>query len=167
MSTVTGHRADTKGSRWRRVCRILFNNPLFKPMVSSRKRRRRLAVGYGLILIAFPLVAWLTGSLLAVAVVSLLYLLGTLMIAVATGGILDKPIRILDERQRQARWSLFGDPYATGASLGVAGGLIIAFSLQAEDALALGIFMFVFGFLFGLPAMLYTWSIPDADDEDE
>lgn len=140
---------------------------MFRPFVSSRPGRRGLVIGYLMVLVAFPVAGWLTESVVAVAVLGLLYVVATLMIAVATGGVLDKPIRRLDERQRQVRQSLFTDPYATGAALGLAGGLIIAFSLQAEDALALGVFMFVFGLLFGLPSMLYAWSIPDFDDEDQ
>lgn len=163
MSAVT-----ERGSKgWVRMCRALYDNPIFKPLVSNRPGRRVLVVCYATVLVAFPVVAWLTGSALAVAVVALPYLVGTLMIAVATGGVLDKPIRRLDERQRQIRRTLFADPYSTGAALGLAGGLIIAFSLQAEDALVLGIFMFVFGLLFGLPTMLYAWSIQDLDDEDQ
>lgn len=140
---------------------------MFKPLLSSRRGRRGVVIGYAMVLFAFPLVSWLTGSVVAVAVLALPYVVVTLMIAVATGGVLDKPIRRLDERQRQARQTLFPDPYATGAALGLAGGLIIAFSLQAEDAVAMGVFMFVFGMLFGLPSMLYAWTIPDFDDEDQ
>jgi len=35
----------------------------------------------------------------------------------------NQPLRSLDERQLHLRRSLFREPYATGASLGLAGGL--------------------------------------------
>lgn len=164
---MTDDRRGSESSWWGRVCRTLYANPLFKPFLSSTRGRRGLVIGYVMILVAFPLASWLTGSVIAVAVIALPYVIATLMIAVATGGVLDKPMRRLDERQRQVRQTIFADPYATGAALGLAGGLVIAFSLQAEDALALGVFMFVFGMLFGLPSMLYAWSIQDVDDEDQ
>ena len=167
MRAVTEGRRDTKSALWSRLCGFFFRSKLLRPLVSTRTGRRSVVVGNGLTLLGFTLGAWLTGSAGAVAALVAPYLVFTLAIAVATGGVLDKPIRYLDERQRQARRSLFGDPYATGAALGLAGGLLIAFSLQAEDALALGVFMSVFGAVFGLPSMVYAWSIPDVDDEDE
>lgn len=167
MSAVTERRSETKSALWSRLCGFFFRSRLLKPFVSTRKGRRSVVVGNGLILLGFTLAAWLTGSVGAVAALVPLFLVGTLAIAVATGGVLDKPMRYLDERQQLARRSQFGDPYSTGAALGLAGGLLIAFSLQGEDALTLGVFMSVFGAVFGLPSMVYAWSIPDVDDEDE
>ena len=167
MSAVTEGRRATKSALWRRLCGFFFRSRLLKPLVSTQRGRRNVVLGNALILSSFTLGAWLTGSVGAVVALVPLYLLATLAMAVATSGVLDKPIRYLDERQRQARRSLFSDPYSTGAALGLAGGLLIAFSLRAEDPLTLGVFMTVFGALFGLPSMIYSWSIPDVDDEDE
>lgn len=164
MSIVTETRSVT---RWGRLCGFFYRSRILKPLVATRRGRRNLVIANAVVLLTFTLATWSTGSVWGVIVLIPIYFAVTLTIGVATGGVLDKPMRSLDERQRQARRSLFSDPYATGAALGLVGGLVIAFSLQAEDALALGVFMTVFGALFGLPSMLMAWSTPEVDDEDE
>lgn len=154
-------------SRWSRICRLLYHSRLLGPLLATSSRRRVLVVLYAAVLAAFPVAAWSTGGMWSVALVGVLYLIGTLLVAVATSGVLDKPMRYLDERQQHVRRSLFRDPYPTGVALGLAGGMIIALSLDASDPVALGVFMFVFGLLFGLPSMLFAWSLSDPDDEDE
>ncbi len=155
-----------KRSVWGKVCKFIFSNPVTSPLVSSQARRRVLVFGFVLVLIAFPLAGWLSGSLWAVALVGLLYAAGSLLMAAATQGMLDRPLRALDERQRHVRRSLFREPYMTGAALGIAGGLVIALALQADDALSMGLLLAVFGFVFGLPAMVLAWNLADDVDDE-
>lgn len=166
MSALLNRRA-VSGGRLARMCRRLYDNRLLKPFVGSRRRRRALVVAYALALVAFPLAGLLVEQLWAIAIVGLFYAVGTLMLAVATGGFADKPMGFLDERQRHIRRTLFGDPYLVGVSIGLASGLIVGLTLDASEAVSLGVFMSVFGAAFGLPSMIYAWSMPDHEDEDE
>lgn len=166
MSVLSGGR-EVAGSRLTRMCRGLYHNRLVAPFVDSRPRRRALVVAYGLSLAAFPLAGLLIGQMWAIAIVGLVYFVGSLMLAVATNGVADKPMRFLDERQRHMRRTLFGDPYVVGVSIGLVGGLLVGLALDASVPVSLGVFMAIFGAAFGLPSMIYAWSLPDLDDEDQ
>jgi hypothetical protein len=151
---------------WTGACRVLHDSRMMGPF-RSRAGRRRLAGLYLLLLAAVPLVGWLAGRLWVVLLLLIPYAVGSLLLAVATQGLLDRPLRSLDERQLDLRRSLFREPYATGASLGLAGGLVVAVATLAEPALAMGLLVAVFGLVFGLPSMVLAWRMPAdlADDE--
>jgi hypothetical protein len=151
---------------WTGACRLLRDSRMMAPF-RSRAGRQRLVGLYLLVLAAPPVVGWLAGQLWVVLLLLLPYAVGSLLLAVATQGLLDRPLRSLDERQLHLRRSLFREPYVTGASLGLAGGLVVAVATQADDALMMGLLLAVFGLVFGTPSMVLAWRIPVdlADDE--
>jgi hypothetical protein len=145
---------------------MLHDSRVMAPFRSRAGRRRAVGL-YLLVLAAVPVVGWLAGQLWVVLLLLIPYAVGSLLLAVATQGLLDRPLRSLDERQLDLRRSLFREPYATGASLGLAGGLVVAVATLAEPALAMGLLVAVFGLVFGLPSMVLAWRMPAdlADDE--
>jgi hypothetical protein len=94
------------------------------------------------------------------------YAAGSVLLAAATGGVLDRPMGSLDERQRHLRRTLFREPYQTGAALGLVGGLVVAVALRAGEGVMLGLLLLVVGVVFGLPSMVLAWRLPDGIDDD-
>jgi hypothetical protein len=151
---------------WTGACRMLRESRMMAPF-RSRTGRHRLVGLYLLVLAALPVVGWLAGQLWMVLLLLIPYAVGSLLLAVTTQGLLDRPLRSLDERQLVLRRSLFREPYVTGASLGLAGGLVVAVATLTELALMMGLLVAVFGLVYGLPSMVLAWRMPAdlADDE--
>lgn len=151
---------------WWTGCRVLRDSRMMAPF-RSRAGRHRLVGLYLLVLAAPPAVGWLAGQLWAVLLLLIPYAVGSLLLAVTTQGLLDRPLRSLDERQLHLRRSLFREPYVTGATLGLAGGLVVAGATLADDALMMGLLLAVFGLVYGMPSMVLAWRMPAdlADDE--
>jgi hypothetical protein len=139
--------------------------PALEPL-RARRGRRQLVVAYVVVLLSGPAVGWVTASMGPVLPLAILYLVGAVLLGVATGGVLDRPIRSLDERQQQVRLTLVPDPYVTGATLGLLGGLLVALAVTAGDGPMLGLLLLAGGGLYGLPAMLLAWKLPDRVDDE-
>jgi hypothetical protein len=151
---------------WTGTCRVLHDSRMMAPF-RSRAGRHRLVGLYLLVLAALPVVGWLAGQLWVALLLLIPYAVGSLLLAVATRGLLDRPLRSLDERQLHLRRSQFREPYTTGATLGLAGGLVVAVATLADDALTMGLLLAVFGLVYGIPSMVLAWRMPAdlADDE--
>src|SRR5262252_1484092 len=140
-----------KRSWWSAACRVVHASRVMTPF-RSRAGRRRLVGLFLLVLAAFPILGWLTDQAWVVALNLVPYAIGSVLLGVATQGMLDRPVRSLDERQVHLRRGLFREPYHTGAVLGLAGGLVVAAAARLGDAPRLGLFLLVVGFVFGLPS---------------
>jgi hypothetical protein len=151
---------------WTGTCRTLCDSRIMAPF-RSRAGRHRLVGLYLTVLAALPVAGWLTGHTWVVALVLIPYAAGSVLLAVTTQGLLDRPLRSLDERQLHLRRSLFREPYPTGASLGLVGGLVVAVATRADDALMMGLVLLVFGLVYGLPSMVLAWRMPAALTDDE
>jgi hypothetical protein len=151
---------------WTGTCRMLRDSPIMAPF-RLRAGRHRLVGLYLTMLAALPVVGWLTGPLWVAPLLLIPYAVGSLLLAVTTQGLMDRPLRSLDERQLHLRRSLFREPYATGASLGLAGGIVVALATRADDALMMGLLLAVFGLVYGLPSMVLAWRMPADLTEDE
>jgi hypothetical protein len=151
---------------WTTICRGLHHSWIMAPF-RSRAGRRRLVGLYLLVLAAFPVLGWITGQDWVVSLLLLPYAAGSLLLGVTTQGLLDRPFKHLDERQQHLRRSLFREPYVTGATIGIAGGILVAVATQAEFGLMIGILFAVFGFIFGLPSMVLAWRMPADPTDDE
>jgi hypothetical protein len=144
---------------WTGTCRKLHESRIMAPF-RSRAGRHRLVGLYVTVLAALPVVGWLIGQLWVVPLLLIPYAVGSLLLAVTTQGLLNRPLKSLDERQLHQRRSLFREPYATGASLGLVGGLVLAVATRADDALMMGLLLTVFGLVYGLPSMVLAWRMP-------
>lgn len=134
---------------------------------STRTRRRGLVVGFGAILAAFPIAGWLIDQMWVTMLVLIPYMGGSLLLAATGQYLLDRPLRSLDERQRQVRQSIFASPYAVGAAVGLAGGLVLARALDAQsEASTMGWTLVVIGFVVGLPSMMLVWKLPEPIDDE-
>jgi hypothetical protein len=163
---MTTERLMYQKAWWARACRRLHDSRMMAPF-RSRAGRHRLVGLYLTVLAALPVMGWLTGQLWVVLLLLIPYAIGSLLLGIATQGLLDRSLRSLDERQVHVRRTLFREPYATGASLGLVGGLVVAVATMAEEALAMGLVVAVLGLLYGVPPMVLAWRMPanPADDE--
>jgi hypothetical protein len=157
---------STHRKGWAGACRTLHDSRMMAPF-RSRAGRQRLVGLYLLVLAALPVVGWLAGQLWVVALLLIPYAAGSLLLAIATQGLLDRPLTSLDERQLHLRRSLFREPYMTGASLGLVGGLVVAVATLADDALTMGVLIDVFGLLYGMPLIVLAWRMPEDLANDE
>ena len=165
MSTGTLDQVK-KPSAFGAICRRLYSHRMYQPFRLQR-RRRLLVLAMAVIVVAYPLVG-LLGNVWAVIALLVPHAAVVLALGAATQGMLDRPIASLDERQREQRLTLFRDPYVTGVTLGLAGGVSIVAIDDIDDALATGILMAVIALLYTLPTMLLAWRLPDdIDDEAE
>src|SRR4051812_8776933 len=105
-STMATEARTHHKARWTQVCRMLGNSRMMAPF-RSRAGRHRLVGLYLLVLAALPVVGWLAGQLWMVLLLLIPYVIGSLLLAVATQGMLDRPLRSLDERQLHLRRSVF------------------------------------------------------------
>jgi hypothetical protein len=151
---------------WTRACRRLHDSRITAPF-RSRTGRQRLVGLYLVVLAALPVMGWLTGQLWAVLLLLVPYAIGSLLLGIATQGLLDRPLRSLDERQVYLRRSLFREPYTTGASLGLVGGLVVAVATLADEALMMGLVVTVLGLVYGVPSMALAWRMPENPAGDE
>lgn len=148
-----------------RACRTVHESPLMAPF-QSRTGRHRLVGLFLVVLAAFPVLGWVTDRSWLVALAMIPFAALSVLLAVATQGMLDKPLSSLDERQAMLRQNLFREPYITGVSLGLAGGLIVAVAARLNEATMLGLVLVVLGFVFILPSMVLAWRLPDDVDDD-
>jgi hypothetical protein len=151
---------------WTGACRVLRDSRMMAPFRSHAGRRRLVGL-YLMVLAALPVVGWITGQLWVVLLLLIPYAVGSLLLGVTTQGLLDRPLRSLDERQLHLRRSLFREPYATGAGFGLVGGLLVAVATRAEPALMMGLVVAVFGLIYGLPSMVLAWRMPVDLNDDE
>jgi hypothetical protein len=152
---------------WAAACHMLHGSRVTAPF-RTRTGRRWLVGMYLLDLAAFPILGWLTDQLWLVMVNVIPFVVGALLLAVATQGILDRPERSLDERQIQLRRRIFGEPYFAGLCVGLAGGLIVAAATGIDDEPMLaGVVLLVIGFGVCLPSLALAWSLPKEPDNDE
>jgi hypothetical protein len=151
---------------WTGACRKLHDSWMMAPF-RSRAGRHRLVGLYLMVLVALPVVGWLTSRLWVTALLFIPYAVVTLLLAIATQGLLNRPLGSLDERQVHLRRSLFREPYGAGVGLGLVGGLVVAVATLADEALMMGLVIAVLGLLFGLPLMVLAWRMPANDTDDE
>jgi len=163
---MTSERLTYQKAWWARTCRRLHDSRMMAPF-QSRTGRHRLVGLYLITLAALPVMGWLTGQLWVVLLLLIPYATGSLLLGIATQGLLDRPLRSLDERQVHLRRSLFRDPYTTGATLGLVGGLVVAVATLADDTLLLGLLVAVLGLLYGAPSMVLAWRMPANLPDDE
>jgi hypothetical protein len=163
---MTTERFTHQKAWWTGACRRLHDSPVTAPF-RSRAGRHRLVGLYLMVLAALPVVAWLTGQLWVALLMLIPYAVGSLLLGITTQGLLDRPLRSLDERQVYLRRSLFHEPYATGASLGLIGGLVVAVATLADEALMMGLIVAVLGLLYGMPSIVLAWRMPANPTDDE
>lgn len=153
-------------SMWRRVCATVFSHPSLRRL-RTRRARRWLVGGVVLALIAMPLAGWLSGELWPVLGLMLPWALLSVALAASLEGLFDRPLSKLDERQRHLRQTVFREPYMFGATLGLAGGLMVAVALTLSEGLSLGVMLAVVGTITLLPSMAVAWRLPDEVDHGE
>ncbi len=152
---------------WTRLCRRLYDSWMMAPF-RSRAGRHQLVGLYLVVLAALPAAGWLTGQLWVVALLMIPYAVGSVLLAIATQGLLDRRLRSLDERQVHLRRSLFREPYTTGASFGLVGGLVeVIATMTDNEGLMMGLIVGVFGLLYGIPSMVLAWRMPADLTDDE
>ncbi len=164
--TAQGGHITGRKTWLRAACGWLFASDAFAPLRSQRPRRV-LAVGFGLVLAAFPLVGWATGREWPVLLLLIPFAAGMLLLAAATQGMLDRPARYLDERELLQRRTLFREPYITGASIGLVGGMVAVGSFGAGGGVMMGALLAIVGFIYGLPMMMLAWKLPDLTHDEE
>lgn len=147
------------------LCRRFYENPRFEVLRTTRNRRRIVAL-YVLSLAALPATAWATGQFWAVMVSFALWQFAVLALGLATRGLTEKPMKYLDERERHARQSMFREPYWVGAIAGLGGGLVMADSFNASEAMSTALFFLVFGVLWGLPNTAMALRLPEEESDD-
>lgn len=157
--------APASVSPWARACHALAGHPVFG-IFGSRRNRRLLVIGFALVLAAMPLVGWLTDRVWAVLVLFVPFAIGALVLAGANHGLFDRPVSRLDERERQLRQSIFGDPYAVGATFGLLAGMATVAALDRSDAVMMGILVPVVSGLYLIPGMVLAWKTPDEVDDE-
>jgi len=130
----------------------------------TRTRRRALVAVAEVALGAFAAAAMMDAGLVAIGLSGLIVAIATIAVGGATYGLADLPMRSLDEQQRHMRLSMFSDPYAVGATVGVAGGMLIGANLGGERELVIVPFFIA---IFALPAYVLAWKLPDEAADDE
>jgi hypothetical protein len=163
---MTTARFTHQATWWAAACRKLHDSSMMAPF-RSRAGRRWLVGMYLVVLVALPVGGWLTSELWVPAVLLIPYAGMTLLLAIATQGLLNRPLGSLDEQQVHLRRSLFREPYGVGVSLGLVGGLAVAVATMADEALAMGLVVAVLGLLFGLPLIVLAWRMPASPTDDE
>lgn len=163
---MTTEKLTHQATWWTAACRKLHDSRMMAPF-RSRVGRRRLVGLYFLVLVALPVGGWLTNQLWVTALLFVPYAGVTLLLAIATQGLLNRPLGSLDEQQVHLRRSLFREPYGAGVSLGLVGGLVVAMATLADEALMMGLVVADLGLLFGLPLMVLAWRMPANPTDDE
>jgi hypothetical protein len=163
---MTASQLTRRKTWWTSACRRLCDSPLMAPF-RSRAGRHRLVGLFLIALAALPVAGWLTGQLWVVLLLLIPYGVGSVLLAVTTQGLLDRPLSSLDERELHQRRSILREPYGTGATIGLTGGLLVALATLADDALMMGAFVAVIGLVYGLPSMLLAWRMPADLNDDE
>ncbi|MBO3745227.1 hypothetical protein J5X84_04040 [Streptosporangiaceae bacterium NEAU-GS5] len=163
---MTTMKVTHQAAWWPGACRKLHDSRMMAPF-RSRAGRRRLVGLYLMVLVALPVAGWLTDQVWVTALLFIPYAVVTLLLAIATEGLLNRPLGSLDERQVNLRRSLFREPYGAGVGLGLAGGLVVAVATLADEALMMGLVIAVLGLLFGLPLMMLAWRMPANPVDDE
>jgi len=137
------------------------------PMVGRFQRRglrRALVVGM-LVTLAGLIGAPLAGDLWWTMVpfaVAFFPLAGCINMSVR--GVTEIPLSSLDERMAEQRMRAFHDAYYLGVILAVGGGFALA-ALMDRGLPVLGLAMALGGGLFGIPAMVLAWRLPDEPRE--
>lgn len=150
----------------RAACRVLFGHPLVR-WFNSRGRRRVLVAGYVLLLALFPTVTSMTNQLWPALVLLLPTVIASLLLGGVTDGLFDRPLSALDERQRHLRHTVFTNPYLTGASLGIAAGLLLAVALGSDRPATTGWSVAMLMLVFTLPTIVLAWKLPAEVDDGE
>lgn len=143
---------------------FLCRAPVYRS-INTQARRRAWVVVSVVVLAGLLLGIWFNPGEPRVAIGGIL-VLAFLMVGVgaATQGMADMSMKHLDEQQRSMRLSLFPDPYPLGATVGILGGTIMMTVLNSErELLASPIVVAVYGF----PALVMAWKLPDTEFEDE
>jgi hypothetical protein len=147
----------------KRIYRSVCNIPIFRTL-RTRSRRRGLVI---LVIGSLALFAWAIvteASRWPLAASALPAVISLLAIGTATYGLADRSIGSLDEQQRHMRLSLFSDPFAAGAVIGMAGGVGSMIAVErGYDLLGAPIVALVFA----VPALVMAWKLPDELVDDE
>lgn len=157
--------APAAWSPWSRLCHALAGHRAVGPL-RVRRNRRILVVAWVAVLAAMPVVGWLTDRVWAVLALFIPFAAGAFLVAGANHGVLDRPLSRLDERERQVRQSIFGDPYAVGATFGLLAGMATIAALGRSDALMMGVLVPAVSGLYLVPGMVLAWRTPDEVDDD-
>lgn len=162
--TSTGTQASAGSLR--AACRVLFGHPLVR-WFNSRRRRRGLVGGYVLLLALFPTVTSMTDQLWPAMVLLLPVVIASFLLGGVTDGLFDRPLSTLDERQRHLRHTVFANPYFTGASVGIAAGLVVAAALGSDQSANTGWSVAMLMLVFILPTIVLAWKLPAEVDDGE
>ena len=151
----------------------VFESPLVERF-QTRMRRRTLVlimlawmVGLTAICLLLPDAWWLWGPLF------LLFFPLASMINMSVRGVTEIPISYLDDRLAQLRARAFHDAYYVGVVLALLGGITaqeFLFSAAGDTRPFLSIVPIggmLGGFLFGLPAVMLAWRLPDEPEQEE
>ncbi len=151
----------------------VFQSPLVEKF-QTRVRRRSLVISMGLwmagitaLCLLLPQAWWLWGPLF------LLFFPLASMINMSVRGVTEIPISHLDDRLAQLRARAFHDAYYIGVVLALIGGIVLQeylFATVGESRPLLSIVPIggmLGGFLFGLPAVMLAWRLPDEPEHEE
>jgi predicted MFS family arabinose efflux permease len=133
----------------------------------TRRNRRSLAVFYAANLAAMLLASWLVDSYWVIVPFAVLWVASMIMVTKSTRGITAEGDRSLDEQQIAFRNAGFKASYWIGVAVAFAGGLIVASISDSDTAFEVGLFLGVWGFVSGLPAMVVAWTLPPEVDDEE
>lgn len=148
-----------------RVLIELYEHPCFDRL-STRPRRLGAASLYIGSLLAFPLVAVLTGSYPLTLLILAPYTLAAVLLDGSVRGVTELPTIALDERQSRLRASAFNDAYWFAGLLMLTAGFAAGRLGGVDSALAGGLVLFAIGMLLGAPALLLAWRLPDEPPGD-
>lgn len=148
-----------------RTCRAIAHHPAFEPLRVQRNRRL-LVVAHVTVLVAMPLVGWLTGRLWVVLILFVPFAAGGILLGGATRGLLDRPVASLDERERHIRLTIFPEPYSVGATFGLVAGMVTITAFDRSDPVMMGMLVPTVSGLFLIPVMVLAWRMPDELDEE-
>ena len=143
---------------------ILCKAPIYR-MINSQPRRRGWVAATVLALFALIGVSWFypkQGVLMVVAFLALAFFM--IGVGAVTYGMADVSMKRLDEQQRSMRLSLFPDPYMVGALAGLLGGMVMVSVMNTDRDLVMSPIIIA---IFGLPALVMAWKLPDMETDDE
>jgi len=160
-SYASGNR-KTFGFVWSRICRSRTTARL-----RPRRFRRALVISSILILGAMPLVGWLTGEIALAAMLLVPYMAVNILLAASTGGLFERRMSSLDERERMLRLTVFREPYIVGVTIGILVGWIGLGGLSSDEGWLNGLVLAVLSSAYLIPTKVLAWNIPDEAFDEE
>jgi len=137
----------------------LFESSFFDRL-QTQGARRTVVAGFLLVLLTFPVVAWIAGSAWWLLLMVVPFTISAVLLDGSVRGLTEIPTAELDERQRILRDRTYRTAYFVGIVTALAGAFWVGTLASTDSILAGGILAFLGGLLGGLPAMLLAWSMP-------